>query len=102
MEIDILKIVMIIDEIEEAVSFNILAEIPSGPAAFETSRWDSMSKILSSVQQSETSLSTERGLGKSSLDRGGIEELKFFANCLFSTAALEAGVEASSLLQRQE
>ena len=75
MEIDILKIVMIIDEIEEAVSFNILAEIPSGPAAFETSRWYSMPKTLISERKSETSLSRESGLGQSSLDKGGIEEL---------------------------
>ena len=56
MEIDILKIVVIIAEMEVAVSFSILAEILSGPAAFETSRWDSMSKILSSEQKSESSL----------------------------------------------
>ena len=57
MEIDIiLKIVVIIAVMEVAVFFSILAEIPSGPAAFEISRWDSMSKILSSEQKSESSL----------------------------------------------
>ena len=38
MEIDILKIVVIIGVMEVVVSFSILAEIPSGPAAFKMSR----------------------------------------------------------------
>ena len=79
MEIDILKIVVIIGVMEVAISFSILAEIPSGPAAFKKPRWDSLSKILSSEQKSESSL--RRGnLGMSTLDKGGIEELKFFTN----------------------
>ena len=53
MEIDILKIVVIIGVMEVVISFSILAEISS---AFKMSRWDSMSKILSSEQKSESSL----------------------------------------------
>ena len=82
MEIDVLKIVVIIAEMEVAVSFSILhvAEIPSGPAAFKTSSWDSMSKILYSEQKSESSQGWGGSLSKSSLDKAGIENLKFFAN----------------------
>ena len=71
---------VIVAEIEVAVSLKILVEISSGSAALETSRLDSMSKILSLEQKSESSLWRGGSLGKSSLDKGRNEKLKFFTN----------------------
>ena len=90
-ERDILKIAVIIGAIEDAVSFNMRAEIFPGPIASLASSEQIKLHVFSS--ESKMFSGQEKG-GTGRSFKGGVNVLKFFEKLKLSSIALEAGDES--------
>jgi hypothetical protein len=99
-EIDLLKIVQSIGDMVYAVSFSILAEIPSRPDALLASRESMMSCTSSSEHNRSAGQLIGSTVVKSSALRGETAVLKLFLNLSPSRVALLEGevISISSLI----